>query len=341
VGTVTEIYDYFRVLMARLGKPYCPACDVPIGTQSADEIIEKLLTERAGTKLYLMAPLEVRVGEKYETLWDELRAIGYQRMRVDGVTHSVDAPPIIDRRRKHRVEVIVDRITVRPDARSRVGGSVETALSLGNGVLHVAYASDDVPEHRWRVEIHSQHFACDRCGRSFEPLTPHSFSFNSPLGWCQECEGLGTQLGANPVALIRDPKLTLAEGAIALWPQATSPFWKRMLGALAEQLAVRIDVPLDQLTSRERRVVMHGAGDQWIDVRPDGSGGFPRTHDRRAMPPAAGPPTGGTRGLAADRRRKENRRRPRARNSLARAVLGGCRSGISHAGSSRSDAVGR
>ena len=120
---------------------------------------------------------------------------------------------------------IVDRITVRPDARSRIAGSVETALSLGKGVLHIAYPVDDVPEQRWPVEVHSQHFACDQCGRSFEPLTPHNFSFNSPLGWCPACEGLGTQLGANPAALLRDPKLTLAEGAVALWPDVKQPLF--------------------------------------------------------------------------------------------------------------------
>ncbi len=115
--------------------------------------------------------------------------------------------------------MIVDRITVRPDARSRIAGSVETCLSLGKGVMRIVYPLEGLSEHRWPTEVHSQHFACDKCGRSFEPLTPHSFSFNSPLGWCSECEGLGTQLGANPAALIRDPKLSLAEGAIALWPQ--------------------------------------------------------------------------------------------------------------------------
>ena len=266
VGTVTEIYDYLRILMARLGKPHCPTCNVPIGTQSADEIIEKLMAEPEGTKLFLLAPLEIRVGEKYETLWDEMRASGYQRMRVDGVVHTVDEPPTIDRRRKHAIEAIVDRITVRPDARSRIAGSVETALSLGKGVLHIVYPVDGVQEQRWPVEVHSQHFACDRCGRSFEPLTPHSFSFNSPLGWCKECEGLGTQLGANPAMLLRDPKLTLAEGAVALWPNVKRPLFVAMLAALAKQTGLRTDVPFDQLTARERRIVMHGAGEEWIAV---------------------------------------------------------------------------
>ena len=272
VGTVTEIYDYLRVLVTRLGKPYCPACDVPIGTQSSDEIIEKIMAESEGTKLYLMAPLEISVGEKYETLWEEMRTQGYQRLRIDGITCTVDEPPPIDRRRKHLVEVIVDRVTVRPgsDSRSRIAGSVETALSLGKGVLHITYPVDGVDEKRWPVDIHSQHFACDKCGRSFEPLTPHSFSFNSPMGWCKECEGLGTQLGANPAALIRDPKLSLADGAIAIWPNLKGPLFERMLSALAAHTGLRTDVPFDQLSSRERRVVMHGTGEDWIDVMPKG-----------------------------------------------------------------------
>ena len=146
VGTVTEIYDYLRILMSRLGQPHCPACDVPIGSQSADEIIAKLMAHPAGTKLYVMAPLEIRVGERYETLWDETRASGYVRIRVDGQTYSIDQPPQIDRRRKHDVEVVIDRVTIRPDARSRIAGSVENALSLGRGVLRVAYPREDVPE---------------------------------------------------------------------------------------------------------------------------------------------------------------------------------------------------
>jgi excinuclease ABC subunit A len=273
VGTVTEIYDYLRVLMTRLGKPYCPACDIPIGTQSADEIIEKLMAEPDGTKLYLMAPLEIHVGDKYETLWNEMRSQGYQRMRIDGATYSVDEPPEIDRRRKHDVEVIVDRVTVHGDAnsRSRIAGSVETCLSLGKGVLRVAFPVDGVAEQRWPLETHSQHFACDHCGRSFEPLTPHSFSFNSPLGWCRECEGLGTQVGANPAALLRDPKLTLAGGAVALWPNPKSQLFGRMLAALATHSGFRTDVPFDQLSARERRTVMQGAGEEWIDVPASGT----------------------------------------------------------------------
>lgn len=266
VGTVTEIYDYLRILFARLGKPHCPDCDEPIGTQTADEIIDKIMAHAEGTKLYLLAPREIDVGDHYETLWDELRASGYQRMRVDRKTYTVDAPPAIDRRRKHLVEVLVDRAIVRSNARSRVADSVESALALGKGVLHVAYVDDDVPEEQWRTEIHSQHFACDRCGRSFEPLTPHNFSFNSSLGWCSSCEGLGTQRGANTTALLRDPKLTLATGAVALWPNVGNKLFTSMLDALAAHTKVPLDVPFEQLSAKQRRTVLHGTGEDWITV---------------------------------------------------------------------------
>jgi excinuclease ABC subunit A len=270
VGTVTEIYDYLRILMARLGTPHCPACDMPIGTQTSDEIVDKIMAEPADTRLYLMAPLHVEVGDKYENLWTEIRALGYVRMRVDGKTHSVDEPPQIDRRRKHLVEVVIDRISVRADARSRIADTVENALSMGKGVMHVAYAETDTDESKWRTEIHSQHFACDNCGRSFERLTPHSFSFNSSLGWCPACEGLGTQTGANPAALLRDPKLTLAQGAVGLWPTASSTVFGWMLEALSVHARVPLDVPFDQLGSKQRRVVFHGTGEEWIDVFADG-----------------------------------------------------------------------
>ena len=285
VGTVTEIYDYLRIMVSRLGQPYCPACDLPIGTQTVDQIIDKIMQRPAGTRLYLMAPLEIEVGEKYETLWEEMRAGGYVRVRIDGRTHALDQPPLIDRRRKHQVEVVIDRVVVRPDGRSpggapgrvpstlgggrsRVAGSVEIALAKGRGVLHVTEPRDDVPEPNWPVEIHSQHFACQQCGRSFETLSPHNFSFNSPLGWCPACEGLGVQTGTNPAALLRDPKLSLAQGAVALWPGASNRLFARMLESFSRGAGVPIDVPYDQLGGKHRRLIMHGTGERWFDVNP-------------------------------------------------------------------------
>jgi len=266
VGTVTEIYDYFRILMARVGQPYCPDCEAPIGTQTADEITDKIMTRPEGQRLYLMAPVEVEVGRRYDTLWKELREAGFARVRIDGETLSLDDAPAIDRRRQHKVEVVVDRIVVRPSARSRIAESVEAALSVGKGVLHVAEPRDDAPEPKWTVVRHSQQLACDRCGRSFEPLTPHNFSFNSRLGWCESCEGLATQTGANPAALLNDPKLSLAEGAVALWPDLHHEVARLMLEAFCRGADLPLNVPFEQLSARQRRVVMYGTGDQWFQV---------------------------------------------------------------------------
>jgi len=266
VGTVTEIYDYLRILVSRLGEPYCPDCNLPIGSQSADEIIGKVMDHPSGTRLYLMAPVSVEVGEKYETLWEEMRASGYVRVRIDGITYPIDEVPDIDRRRKHEVEAVIDRVTIRGDARSRIADSVENALSVGNGVLHVAYPKRDIAEDKWESDVHSQHFSCDQCGRSFEPLSPHNFSFNSSLGWCPECEGLGVQTGTNPAALLRDPKLTLSEGAVALWPDAGDELFAMMLDGFSRGSGIPIDVPYDQLGSRHRRLIMHGTADQWFEA---------------------------------------------------------------------------
>jgi excinuclease ABC subunit A len=266
VGTVTEIYDYLRILVSRLGVPHCPACDLPVGTQSADEIIAKIMDHPSGTKIYIMAPWEVHVGERHETVWEEMRSLGYVRVRVDGQTYPLDNPPAIDRRRKHNVEVLIDRLAIRPDARSRIAGSMENALALGKGVMHVAYPRDDQPETAWSVTVHSQHFACERCGRSFEPLSPHNFSFNSPLGWCPACEGLGVQTGTNPAMLLSDPKLTLAQGAVALWPDVRGPISRQMLDAFCRTTGIPADVPFDQFGGIHRRLIMQGTGEQWFDV---------------------------------------------------------------------------
>ena len=267
VGTVTEIYDYLRILMSRLGTPHCPDCDLVVGTQTSDEIIDKIMSHDEGTRLFLMAPVEIASDQQTDAFWKEIRTAGYARIRVDGRTYSVEDAPSIDRRRQQEVDVVIDRAIVRQNQRSRIADSVENALALGRGVLRVAYADERLPEHRWQVVTHSQHLACDRCGRSFERLSPHNFSFNSHLGWCPACEGLGTQTGANPNALLNDEKWTLAEGAVRLWPNVGLQVSQWMLEALAEATAVPLDVPFQDLSARQRRVIMHGTGSQWIDVR--------------------------------------------------------------------------
>jgi excinuclease ABC subunit A len=279
VGTVTEIYDYLRILFARLGQPHCPKCGIPIGTQTSDEIIEKILNLPEGTKLYLMAPIERRGQEKYDAVFEEIRRSGFVRMRVDCRSFNVGEPPQIDHRRKHLIEVVVDRLIVRKNQRSRFADAVETALDLGRGVVHVTHVDDAREEPKWKVDRFSQHFACDRCGRSFEPLNPHHFSFNSPLGWCPVCEGLGTQKGANPAVLVRAGSLTLRQGALTAWPELTpqQPF-TRFAEALARHGGFSLDVPWSQLEPQHQRLLLYGTGDAWIslDLSPTRKRGIPQ-----------------------------------------------------------------
>ena len=283
VGTVTEIYDYFRILLSRLGQMHCPDCDVPVGTQSADEVIDTILAEPAGTKLYLCAPVELAAGQSYEDLWQSFRNNGYVRVRIDGQTHELEAMPAVDRRRKHDIEVLVDRVSIRKDARGRLAESVENALALGRGVLHVVTVLADVPEDRWETKIHSQHLACGECGRSFEPLSPHHFSFNSTIGWCHACEGLGTEIGANPAALMRSTQLTLADGAILAWPSIEQPLFAAMLAALSTHTGLPTNVPFDQLPPKHRRLVMYGTGDAWIEVKTKAEGGRRKAEKKKAQ----------------------------------------------------------
>jgi excinuclease ABC subunit A len=268
VGTVTEIYDYLRILFARLGKRYCPDCHIPIETQTTDQVIDKILAQPAGTKLLLLAPQEVEVGQKYERLWERLKADGFLRVRVNGIVCRLEDVPQMDRRRKHSVEVVIDRITVNRRSRSRIADSVEAALTLGHGVMFVAHCDDARPEEEWQVDHFSLHFACRQCHRSFEELTPNHFSFNSPLGWCESCEGLGIEYGTNLSSLISHERATLLDDAVAAWPKvADSPLFSRMLHNMAGQFGIPLDVPFNQLDSVHRRMVLYGTGDRWIELK--------------------------------------------------------------------------
>ena len=267
VGTVTEVYDYLRILYARLGERYCPKCDLPMGTQTADQIIEKILALPEGTKLYVLAPLERKGQEKYDSLFDEVRRAGFSRMRVDGKSFNLDEPPAIDHRRKHTVEVVVDRNVVKPGTRTRISEAVEQALDLGRGVVHLAYVDADRPEPDWRVERFSQHLACSNCGTSYEQLSPHNYSFNSPLGWCQTCEGLGFQRGANANLLIGDDRLSIRRGAITAWPSlAAGSAWLPFAEAIARHAGFDLDTPWRNLTAAQQRIVLQGSGPSSIKL---------------------------------------------------------------------------
>jgi excinuclease ABC subunit A len=267
VGTVTEIYDYFRILMARLGTMYCPACDRPVGTQTVDQIVDKVLQLEEGTRFLLLAPLTRPASQDAGELWERLRGDGYSRVRIDGITFPLEEAPELDPRLEHALQLVIDRLTLRKDDRQRIAESVELALNVGHGVLQLALADQEREEPDWDEINHSQHLACGDCGRSFQPLTPHHFSFNAAAGWCPECEGLGVQTGTNPAALLRGERLSLAEGAVALWPDLNISLSRQLAIALCRQLGISPTTPLRELTLRQRRQLFHGTGETWIEVR--------------------------------------------------------------------------
>ncbi len=267
VGTITEIYDYLRILYARLGKRWCPKCQIPIGTQTSDEIIETILDYPESTKLYLLAPIERRGQEKYEAIFDEIRRSGFIRVRIDGKSHNLDDVPAIDHKRKHKVEVVVDRNVIRAGNRTRIAEAVEQALELGKGEMSVAFVETEREEPEWKVEKFSRHLACSQCGTSYEPLNPHNYSFNSPLGWCKSCEGLGVQKGADVNLLIGDATKSLREGAIIAWPSLVkeSP-WLPFAEAIARNGGFSLDTPSGKLEPSQQRTVLHGTGEAWLVV---------------------------------------------------------------------------
>ena len=265
VGTVTEIYDYLRVLYARLGTLYCPQCQVPVQTQTTDDVIDRILKLPDRTRLQLLAPQELRTGQSYEDLWETIRTQGFTRVRIDRVTHRLEDAPALDRRQKYEVSIVVDRVVVDQKARPRIADSVETAFDLGRGLIHVAHYDTKIPEPDWRVDRFSLHFACEKCGRGFDELSPHSFSFNSSLGWCQACEGIGTEQGTNLAALVAHPHNTLADGAVSAWPDPrTNALFLQMLDSLCAHFHIPTDVPFDRLDPIHRRVILYGAGENWI-----------------------------------------------------------------------------
>jgi excinuclease ABC subunit A len=280
VGTVTEIYDYLRLLWCRLGTLHCPECGIAVTTQSTDEVIDSILGEGRGTRsegrgnsnaaqhapLLILSPQDVKVGDKHERLWDSLKTRGFRRVRIDGQTYRLEDVPNVDRKSKHAIEVVVDRIAA-GQSRSRLASSVEQAFDLGRGLIRVAHVDESVPEEHWRIDSYSLHYACRECSRGFAELTPHNFSFNSPLGWCPACEGLGIQQGTDLAALINEPKKSIADGAVTAWPNvAEGPLFLAMLTAMAQQFGIPLDVPFERLDPRHKRLVLHGTGERWMEL---------------------------------------------------------------------------
>jgi excinuclease ABC subunit A len=271
VGTITEVYDYLRLLYARVGKPHCPICGRPIARQTPQQIVDRVLELDEGTRFQVLAPVvRGRKGE-YTELLRELQIKGYSRARVDGVVVRLDeavagALPTLKKYEKHTIEAVVDRLSVKGSARRRLTDSVETALGLSGGVVVLDFV--DLPEtdpHRERM--YSEHLACLYDDLSFEELEPRSFSFNSPWGACPDCTGLGTRLEVDPELVVPDPDKTLAEGAIGPWSGGhVSDYFIRLIEALGAGMGFSIDTPWDRLPAAARRALLYGYDDQ-VHVR--------------------------------------------------------------------------
>jgi excinuclease ABC subunit A len=266
VGTVTEIYDYMRLLWARVGIPYSPATGLPIESQTVSQMVDRVLALPEGTRLYLLAPIARGRKGEYRKDFAELLKKGFQRVKVDGKFHEIAEVPALDKNVKHDIDVVVDRVVVRPDMSARLADSFETALQLADGIVIAEFA--DPPSRGDENEriIFSAKFACPVSGFTIEEIEPRLFSFNNPYGACPACDGLGTELFFEPDLVVPDQNLSLARGAIAPWARtsATSPYYQQTLEALARAYRQPMSKPWKSLPEDFRKVVLYGSGEDEI-----------------------------------------------------------------------------
>jgi excinuclease ABC subunit A len=261
VGTVTEIYDYLRLLYARVGRPHCPVCGRPISGQSIDSIVEQILALPVGERFTVNAPVvRDRKGE-FRDLFEELRNEGFSRVKVDGEQHSLDEPPVLDKKFKHTIEVVVDRLVMKEDMRTRLTQSVETAVQLAEGLVVV----DQVDSSEQTT--YSQNFACPEHGVSLAELQPRVFSFNSPHGACPRCTGLGAQQEIDPDLLVPDPSLSIDDGALVPWAVGGSGFYESVIQAIADRYEIPTDVPWQELGEQEQDYFLYGTGGDKVYVQ--------------------------------------------------------------------------
>jgi excinuclease ABC subunit A len=263
VGTITEVYDYLRLLYARIGKAHCPVCGELIAKQTPQQIVDRILEMPEGTRFQVLAPvIRERKGE-YVDLFADLQVKGFARVRVDGVVHPLTDPPKLKKQEKHTIEAVVDRLLVRPGSKQRTTDSIETALNLAGGLVILDFVElDEGDPHRERR--YSERLACPNDHPlTIDELEPRSFSFNSPFGACPVCTGLGTRKEVDPELVVPDTERTLAEGAVAPWASGqTSEYFLRLLHGLGEAVGFDLDTPWERLPARAQKAVLHGIGEQ-------------------------------------------------------------------------------
>ncbi|ERI04498.1 excinuclease ABC subunit UvrA [Aneurinibacillus aneurinilyticus] len=260
VGTVTEIYDYLRLLFARIGRPHCPEHGVEITAQTVEQMVDRILGYPERTRLQILAPLvQGRKGEHVKLL-DEIRGQGYVRVRVDGEVRDLSEEIKLEKNKKHSIEVVIDRIVVKDGIQSRLADSLETALRLAEGRVLVDILDQE-------ELLFSQNLACPVCGFSMPDLEPRMFSFNSPFGACSKCDGLGNQLEVDPDLIVPDPSKSVNEGALEPWNSSTSNYYEQILTCVAKHYDIDMDKPFEELTEKQRNVLLFGSGTEKLHFR--------------------------------------------------------------------------
>jgi excinuclease ABC subunit A len=260
VGTVTEIYDYLRLLWARIGHPHCHICGRPIAGQSAEQIIDQVMQLAEGTRFMVLAPLvRGRKGE-YRDVFEHLRSEGFTRAKVDGEVRRLDEDIALDKKFKHDIAVVVDRLVMKPDLRKRLADSIETAVALADGLVEIELVDSS------EIQTYSEKFACPVHGPSIQELEPRIFSFNSPHGACPRCTGLGSQMEIDPELIVPDPTLSVGEGAIVPWSTSASNYYEQLITSIADRYGVDLETPWDELPDDQRSFFLYGTNGDRIQI---------------------------------------------------------------------------
>ena len=267
VGTVTEIYDYLRLLYSRVGTPYCPQCGAEIKPQTIDEIVTSIYKQPEGTKIQILAPIVKGKKGEYSTLFNELRQEGFVRVKVDGEIYNLDEEDVeLAKTKKHDIHVVVDRVIVKESARSRISDSVQTALQKADGLVIIDIIG--------QTEImYSEKLACENCGISFEELAPRIFSFNNPYGACERCGGLGFDFTVDSDLVVPDKNKSLAQGAIYPWSKTANSYYFDLLQSVADHYGFSMDTPFGELSKEHQHIILYGSGKEtiWINVKKFGT----------------------------------------------------------------------
>ena len=266
VGTITEVYDYLRLLFARVGDPYCPDHHKKLEAQTVSQMVDQVLALPEGTRIMLLAPIvRDRKGEHLH-VFNELKTSGFIRARVNGIVTELDYPPELEKNKKHTIEAVIDRFKVRPDIEQRLAESFETALQIASGIAIASFMEDEKSKKKDTPDdmIFSSLFACPVCGHSISELEPRLFSFNNPAGACETCDGLGVKQFFDEKRVIVDGNLSLAEGAIRRWDRRNI-YYFQLLTSLAEHYGFTVETPWNKLPAKFQKIILKGSGSENID----------------------------------------------------------------------------